>query len=527
MKARMPTVAAHDRHRQQHPSHGPVRAQVALLDTVAGPGPDSGLVQELDVGGEIIRMGDLLEREPDQLGCVAAEQQAERRVDLDDAAVDADQRLPDRSGSKRLLEHLRGLRQLGFQPAPFGDIADGQQQTRDRIAFGGAHRPHVTLDRDPCAVRASEAVGQEHRPATIEQRCAPCPQLVDIAGMDELEDGMLEQLIRTPPEHPLHRPRHPRDTTIGPGPGDDVADIAQDHLVLLLAGRQLGQSAMLHRDVAHHRQRADPDTVLHGRGVGRLVHRKAVDALRDVDHGLATQCPLQQRPDPGKGARLQHLGHPAAEQACRVIPMHPRRAAQHGLIAHLRVDQQHTHERHRRHGRTHRPIGPAHDRFGPALPVHHHYPTVPTSGRGCRLDVYARRQTRVAQRGASWAGRSAVALAPRPAHGQGASAARALALIVGVRVEAAENLLIRAVSHDGGVAVLVVDGRQAPRTDHDAIRNYLPTRRIRRLRPEPLGRIGYTVRCWSRHALLSVHFSFGPPHSVGGPLVETQRPTRL
>ena len=215
--------------------------------------------------------------------------------------------------------------------------------------------------------------------------------------MDELEDGMLEQLIRAPPEHPLHRPRHPRDTTIGPGPGDDVADIAQDHLVLLLGGRQLGQRAMLHRDVAHHRQRADPDTVLYGRGVGRLVHRKAVGALRDVDRGLATQCPLQQRPDPGKGARLQHLGHPAAEQACRVIPMHPRRAAQHGLIAHLRVDQQHTHERHRCHGRTHRPIGPAHDRLGPALPVHHHYPTVPTSGRGCRLDVYARRQTRVAR----------------------------------------------------------------------------------------------------------------------------------
>ena len=57
-------------------------------------------------------------------------------------------------------------------------------------------------------------------------------------------------------------------------------------------------------------------------------------------------------------------------------------------------------------------------------------------------------------------------------HGQGASACAAL--IVGVRVEAAENLLIRAVGHDGGVAVLVIDGRQAPRTDHDAIRNHLP-----------------------------------------------------
>jgi hypothetical protein len=75
---------------------------------------------------------------------------------------------------------------------------------------------------------------------------------------------------------------------------------------------------------------------------------------------------------------------------------------------------------------------------------------------------------------ASFDASAAATALPGQSHGQGASAARDLALIVGVRVEAAENLLIRAVGHDGGVTVLVIDGRQAPRTDHDAIGSDFP-----------------------------------------------------
>src|SRR4051794_15594769 len=89
-----PSVAvfiASQGHPQLRPYRRAVTAQVALLQLVARDAAAKQFAEELDVGVEVVGMGDLMERPAGQLVGGVAENRAQRRIDVQAAAVQVDE----------------------------------------------------------------------------------------------------------------------------------------------------------------------------------------------------------------------------------------------------------------------------------------------------------------------------------------------------------------------------------------------------------------------------------------------------
>ena len=103
LRHEIPSVAvsiANQGHRQLRPDRRPVTAQVALLQLVARDAAAEQLAEELDVGVEVVGMGDVVERPAGQLLGGVAENCAQRRIDVQAVAVQVDEGHADR----RILE---------------------------------------------------------------------------------------------------------------------------------------------------------------------------------------------------------------------------------------------------------------------------------------------------------------------------------------------------------------------------------------------------------------------------------------
>ena len=99
----------------------------------------------LEIGLEVVGMGDLLESPPEQLLGRVPGDLADPVVDPQPSPLDADQRHPDRCVLEGPLEALAGLAQLGLRALGRGDVA-GDGDTPEDLA--GLAAPRVDLEQE-------------------------------------------------------------------------------------------------------------------------------------------------------------------------------------------------------------------------------------------------------------------------------------------------------------------------------------------------------------------------------------------
>src|SRR4051812_4928675 len=102
-------VYRRDVHRD--PDRMPFGVDVALLGPVAVALPDEQVGEGLEIGLDMVGMGDLAEGPAEQLVLRVAGELAERAVDALEAAAGRDQRHPDLAVVERAPEELLGLSQ--------------------------------------------------------------------------------------------------------------------------------------------------------------------------------------------------------------------------------------------------------------------------------------------------------------------------------------------------------------------------------------------------------------------------------
>ena len=129
---RLAVLVAKERDRQQDPDRPPVGAEVALLHLVAGDLAGEHLPDLLEVGLEVVGMGDVLERLGEELALGVSGQVAERTVDAHPAALGGDEGDPDRRVVERLREPLLLDGPLGLELPVCGDVDDAPEVAGDR-----------------------------------------------------------------------------------------------------------------------------------------------------------------------------------------------------------------------------------------------------------------------------------------------------------------------------------------------------------------------------------------------------------
>ena len=143
-----PVVVAHQRHRQVWPRGVPVGVEVALAHPVAGDLAGDQLLEQVEVGLEVVRVGDALEGELVQLFRGVPEHLAQRLVDPHELTFEADQR----DAHRRVVD--------GESPALFSRCKGGHPSTvwacRHRIRPG---RDDWRLGTGSCRIGRSLAVG--------------------------------------------------------------------------------------------------------------------------------------------------------------------------------------------------------------------------------------------------------------------------------------------------------------------------------------------------------------------------------
>ena len=176
-----------------HPHGRSVASDVALLAIEGLRLARGGAAGPVDVGREIVRVGQPVERRGEQLILLVAEQPAVGRVDPQPATVEVDHRHPDRGVRERRGQQLpRGARILDRLARPVTGLlaARDAQRSHDRVARG--QRRDVNRV-DPAAVRRLD------RKREAVQRV--------LKGRLELRPGLGREHVR---EHAAYR-RHPHE----------------------------------------------------------------------------------------------------------------------------------------------------------------------------------------------------------------------------------------------------------------------------------------------------------------------------
>src|SRR5262245_5555071 len=137
---------AKNRGAEQNINGRPVLADVALSELASGNLPTSKLVQECEIGVEILGMGDGLKSEFCQLGRAVAHDLAERTIDTDETSIKGNQCHPYRRFIDREPKSLFRFLQRLFDALALADVAHERLPAPVRQDLG-AH-----LDGNRCAV---------------------------------------------------------------------------------------------------------------------------------------------------------------------------------------------------------------------------------------------------------------------------------------------------------------------------------------------------------------------------------------
>ena len=148
--AHAPVGIGHRGGMQRGPHDVAVGVDVALLELVARDLTRRERTELVDVGVPVVGMGDRRERQARELSGCATEHLRERGVHADDHAVGSRHRDADRRVLERDLEPGLGLGELGFDRAPFRQVAEVDHDAADRRLLGEVgsddlHRYVVTV----------------------------------------------------------------------------------------------------------------------------------------------------------------------------------------------------------------------------------------------------------------------------------------------------------------------------------------------------------------------------------------------
>ena len=95
------------------------RVDVAFLHLVETDFPGKQAAYTIQIGGEVVGMGDLLKSAGEQFGLGVADENADRAVDLEPAAIERDQRHADGGKLKRVGEAFLAFAQHFFRALVF------------------------------------------------------------------------------------------------------------------------------------------------------------------------------------------------------------------------------------------------------------------------------------------------------------------------------------------------------------------------------------------------------------------------
>ncbi len=171
----------------------PVGVAVALLHLVRLALAGEHAPQGVEVGVEVVRVRERLERRAEEVALGVAGDAAERGVDAHEAPLGRDEGLADRRLVEGVAEALLGLAQLLRRLALGRDVARDRLQL-DHGAAGVADVAPARLHPDPVAVLVAEAPLVLGRPV-VEHRPQVRAHARLVVGMDDVERVVSDQLL--------------------------------------------------------------------------------------------------------------------------------------------------------------------------------------------------------------------------------------------------------------------------------------------------------------------------------------------
>ncbi len=206
---------------------------VPLLDLVGADLSVQQLLHDVAVPVEIVRVRDVPPRHGAQLVRGATDELAERVVDLEKAAVQADDCHADRGRLERRPEPLLALEQRLLRAPALAEVAD-EAENPGRLSVLEQERRR-DLDRHGVSV-----AGQEHRlvPGQLRPGLEPPPELrdrlVSMLGGDQLDGEPSDQLAGLEAGEPLARRVDRGESPLEIERADHVVDMAEQHPVQLV-----------------------------------------------------------------------------------------------------------------------------------------------------------------------------------------------------------------------------------------------------------------------------------------------------
>ena len=230
---RLAVASSDERDGDERPEIVAEPVAVPLLDLV---GADLTVQQRLDdvaVQAEVVGVRDVPPRHGAQLVRRTPHELAERVVDLEKAAVQADDGHADRGRLERRPEPLLALEQRLLRTPALAEVADEAEHPGRLSILQQEHGRD--LDR-----HAASVAGQEHRlvPGQLRPGLEPSPELrdrlVSILGGDQLDGEPSDQLAGREAGEPLARRVDRGESPLEIERADHVVDVAEQHPVQLV-----------------------------------------------------------------------------------------------------------------------------------------------------------------------------------------------------------------------------------------------------------------------------------------------------
>ncbi len=218
---------------------GPVGPQVPLLEHLVRARTSAEPLDELEIGGGVVRVAEALEGHASERLLPVAGDVAESLVDLDEAArrlgIDVDQGDPDRRPLERVAEALLGLVQRLLRPHPVRDVDHGPE--------AAGHRPLRAPQRDrgdrspgDDAVGTQEAVLGGELLALDQGARVLGHGALAVAGMDRRHPAVPPRRVGRDPGDPAPVLVDPQVVPLGIGLEDSDRDVGEDPAVAFVTG---------------------------------------------------------------------------------------------------------------------------------------------------------------------------------------------------------------------------------------------------------------------------------------------------